>query len=165
MVNQRVLRDRLLQQAVMSAFRQALLPGQFPALLLKIEIDPRLLDVNVHPTKTEVRFLESQKIFRLVQQTLEGLISEKGSISYAPTQARNEVHIESGSRSSVFKPQILGAQEAAIWRPDTSAGPGAAIQETLDNYTEASEISHPFKGYRYVGTPVSYTHLTLPTSG
>ncbi|MCM2323233.1 MAG: DNA mismatch repair endonuclease MutL [Oligoflexia bacterium] len=82
-VNGRALRDRMLQQALLGPFRQALLPGQFPSAALYIEIDPAQLDVNVHPTKTEVRFLESGKVFREVHKLVDGMIARKGAPAYA----------------------------------------------------------------------------------
>ena len=78
-INGRAVRDRLLQQALLNPFRQALLPGQFPAVALFVEIDPSQLDVNVHPTKSEVRFLESSKVFRAIQSTVEHLIERVGA--------------------------------------------------------------------------------------
>jgi DNA mismatch repair protein MutL len=82
-INGRAVRDRMLQQAVMTAFRQALLPGQFPAVALYIEIDPAEIDVNVHPTKTEIRFLDSRSVFRAVGSVIETLIARNGATAFA----------------------------------------------------------------------------------
>lgn len=78
-VNGRSVKDRVLQQALLQPFRQALLPGRFPALVLYLELPPSDLDVNVHPTKTEVRFLDSKKIFSLVVRAVESLMAEQGN--------------------------------------------------------------------------------------
>lgn len=83
-VNGRAVRDRVLQQAFLGPFRQALLPGQFPALALFVEIDPSQLDVNVHPTKTEIRFLESRRVFQEIQALAESLIEKKGAPAWVP---------------------------------------------------------------------------------
>ncbi|MGK5083368.1 DNA mismatch repair endonuclease MutL [Bdellovibrionota bacterium FG-1] len=82
-VNGRAVRDRMLQQALMAPFRQALLPGQFPAVALYVDINPAWLDVNVHPTKTEIRFLESRKIFHAVDETIQALIAREGAPAFA----------------------------------------------------------------------------------
>lgn len=82
-VNSRVVRDRMLQQALLSPFRQALLPGQFPALALFMDINPAAIDVNVHPTKTEIRFLDSRKVFQSIDQLIRKLIQERGAPAIA----------------------------------------------------------------------------------
>ena len=82
-VNGRAVRDRMLQQAVLTPFRQALLPGRFPAVALFIDVDPSLIDVNVHPTKTEIRFLEAQKVFRAVESLVDSMIAKYGAPAFA----------------------------------------------------------------------------------
>jgi DNA mismatch repair protein MutL len=73
-VNGRAIRDRILQQALLLPLKQSLLPGQFPALVAYLNIPPDELDVNVHPNKTEVRFLDSKKIFALCQAGVHRLL-------------------------------------------------------------------------------------------
>lgn len=85
-VNGRSVKDRLLQQAILSAFKQSLLPGQFPAIAVYIEIDPAQIDVNVHPTKTEIRFLESRKIFHALESLISSMIEKNGAPAFVPTQ-------------------------------------------------------------------------------
>ncbi len=84
-VNGRAVRDRLLQQAMLSSFRQALLPGQFPAVALYLELDPADVDVNVHPTKTELRFLRSREVFHEIQRLVERMVGETGAPAYVPS--------------------------------------------------------------------------------
>ena len=57
-VNNRAVKDKLMLQAVMAAAREVLFGRQFPQLALFLEIDPKQVDVNVHPTKAELRFKE-----------------------------------------------------------------------------------------------------------
>lgn len=81
-VNGRVLKDRFLQQAILSPLKQSFLPGQFPAIALFLEADPATIDVNVHPTKTEVRFLESGRVFQAIASLGETLISKRGAPAF-----------------------------------------------------------------------------------
>jgi DNA mismatch repair protein MutL len=60
-VNGRALRDRIVQQAILSPLRQSFLPGNFPSLVVKLDIPADEIDVNAHPTKTEVRFLDTKR--------------------------------------------------------------------------------------------------------
>jgi DNA mismatch repair protein MutL len=71
-VNMRNVRDRLLTHAVMEGYGQRLMKGRYPQVVLFIDMDPSLVDVNVHPTKQEVRFRES----RLIHETLGSVIDK-----------------------------------------------------------------------------------------
>lgn len=109
-VNGRAVRDRMLQQAVMAPFRQTLLPGQFPAIALYIEIDPSEIDVNVHPTKTEIRFLDNRKVFHAVQSVIESLISRNGATGFATREAPTQSPTTSSVRNTEAFTQWRAAQ-------------------------------------------------------
>jgi DNA mismatch repair protein MutL len=162
-VNGRALRDRLLQQALLGPFKQALLPGQFPALALYLEVPPASLDVNVHPTKTEVRFLDSGQIFRALVKTAEHMVGVHGAPAFAAglsthlgaaenvarveqrfawSQAPTSLNLSGGSSSP-----LSSATPPSEWRfrpgPELFAAPaeGASIPRA----------EHPFAPDRYVG--------------
>lgn len=63
MLNGRYIRDRSLQHALGEAYRGLLLTGRYPICFLHLEMPPRLVDVNVHPTKLEVRFQDGGRIY------------------------------------------------------------------------------------------------------
>ncbi len=86
-VNGRSLRDRFLQQAILAPFKQALMPGQFPAVALFIEMNPAALDVNVHPTKSEVRFLDKGRVFQVLDRLVKELIAKKGAAAHVATDS------------------------------------------------------------------------------
>jgi len=69
-LNSRHIRDRSLQHALGEAYRGLLLTGRFPVAFLRIELPPDMVDVNVHPTKLEVRFQDSGRIYSLLLGTL-----------------------------------------------------------------------------------------------
>ncbi len=114
-VNGRAVRDRLLNQAILTPFRQALLPGQFPWLALFLDVPPALLDVNVHPTKTELRFLNASQIFRTIERLGEHMIGKHGSIGFASGGA---AALDRASASSGSEPppeqRIASGARAAI---------------------------------------------------
>ncbi len=69
-LNKRFIRDRSLQHALGEAYRGLLMVGRFPICFLNIDIPADQVDVNVHPTKSEVRFLDGGAIYRSLLQTI-----------------------------------------------------------------------------------------------
>ncbi|MBU2498618.1 MAG: DNA mismatch repair endonuclease MutL, partial [Proteobacteria bacterium] len=76
-VNGRHIRDRMLTRAIMEGYGQRLMKGRYPQAAVFIEMNPSLVDVNVHPTKQEVRFHEGPFVYEIltstVDRTLRGL--------------------------------------------------------------------------------------------
>ena len=69
-LNGRIIRDKTIQHAIKEAYRGLIEPGRHPTAVLLIEMDPRSVDVNVHPAKTEVRFRDSSLVHSLVLRTI-----------------------------------------------------------------------------------------------
>lgn len=75
-MNNRYIRDGYLHHAVMSAYNNLLPEGYHPAYFLYLELDPKKVDVNVHPTKTEVKFEEEQAIYAILQAAVKRALSQ-----------------------------------------------------------------------------------------
>lgn len=81
-VNNRYVHDHLVAHAVRQAYRDALFHGRHPVFVLFLSLDPKEVDVNVHPTKSEVRFRNTRRvhdfIFSALHRTLSGVRPEAG---------------------------------------------------------------------------------------
>lgn len=82
-LNGRAIEDRTVVAALREGFQGFLEPRLHPMAFLHLDVDPRQVDVNVHPAKTEVRFRSGDTVFRLVQQTVKTALSRAVTIAPA----------------------------------------------------------------------------------
>lgn len=73
-INGRFVKDRVVQHGILSAYRNILEKGRYPVVVLFIDIPPQEVDVNVHPTKHEVRFREQNKVHDLIRNAVETVL-------------------------------------------------------------------------------------------
>ena len=86
-VNRRWVMSRMLTAAVEGAYHSLLLAGRHPLAVVNIQIDPTLLDVNVHPAKTEIRFLKERRVFSaILKATRQALLEEPEIPQWQPAQ-------------------------------------------------------------------------------
>lgn len=170
-VNGRMMRDKLLNHAIRQAYGDSLLPEQQPAFVLYLELDPRQVDVNVHPAKHEVRFHQARLVHDFVVSALSDAliqltatpraqtektqeVQETPALSYSGTQQRDGAKAYAGNRVS-YAP-MRGVAPAAVdrelryWQQSQAASSGAAIGAEDAEKAEQHDIKPLIAHNRYL---------------
>lgn len=119
-VNGRTIKDKLVAHAVRQAYRDVLFNGRHPTFVLFLEVDPAVVDVNVHPTKHEVRFRDGRMVHDFLFSTLYRALADQrpGEQAQAvPEQSPQALPATHGVAAGVFSGQthMPLSEPAAAW--------------------------------------------------
>lgn len=146
-LNGRIIRDKTIQHAIKEAYRGLIEPGRHPTAVLLIEIDPRLVDVNVHPAKTEVRFRDSSLVHSLVLRTVR--------------DALRRTDLTAGYSAPAYPEPVRPAYAPGIV---PTSGPGRPLPPIHTNGASAAAFAKAFKA-RFTTPPDSNGRMEFTTEG
>ncbi len=122
-INGRFVKDRIVQHAILQAYKSLLERGRYPVVVLFIQVPAGEVDINVHPTKHEVRFREQGRVHDVIVSAVEGVLRETPWL-------RRPV-----SSPSDFNP---------AGRPSITERKIEQVRDLLENYKPASSMSRSF---------------------
>lgn len=142
-VNERFMRHPYFHKAVMTAYEQLIPEGEQPNYFLKFTVDPQSIDVNIHPTKTEIKFEDEMPIWQIlaagIKETL-GRFSEVPSIDFdtqdAPEIPAYSNHVEVHSPEIEVDPSYNPFKQQSGAAPQRSQAHARSSQQTMSNWDE-----------------------------
>lgn len=147
-VNGRYIKNHVIAKVVEEAYRNVLMVGRFPFFVLNIELSPELVDVNVHPAKTEIKFANEQEIYSIVNRAVKNAIYNAGQIKAPTAQTESDSAAAANTENAENTARVDAENKeraAAGSDPRGMAGVEDAYREKLKqsagtNRTDASLI-------------------------
>ena len=151
-VNNRRVRDKLLSQAMRTAYRELLHGNRHPAYVLFIDISPELVDVNVHPAKSEVRFADPSAIFSLISKNVREQLAAQSSPSAS-------VGNNPAFSYKLPEPQVFKLRNSGYSGSSASLGAESAYQSASSAaYAAPAPDSPPAVSANFLGQALAQLH-------
>ena len=117
-INGRYIKSALLSKAVEEAYKGFMMQHQYPFCVLYFTMDTELLDVNVHPTKMELRFSNNEEVYRKLYQTIRDVLTHKEFIPAVPVEEKKEEKKDEKAVKAAVSPLVQQYLDLKKKHPD-----------------------------------------------
>ncbi len=140
-VNRRYVKNKSINHAVFSAYQNILSKGEYPFFILFIDIDPEKTDVNIHPTKQEVKFYDEKEIYLLVNAVIKKSLGSYDTLPAMNAMFENKIKKGTPNKSSNAAITKKGGSGIGENELDLLFG---EIEKELGSEEKDNVITHPF---------------------
>ena len=134
-VNGRVVEDKILYGALMSAHRNLLMHGEYPISALFLQMNPAEVDVNIHPTKTKIRFRNQARVFQTVQKAVRSLLEKGPWLTHLSPSAKELLSETKPRRNDHLQQANFSLNPPSKYPPQTAPIERKVIEETFHQKT------------------------------
>lgn len=164
-LNGRHIRDHSLQHALGEAYRGLLMVGRHAIGFLWIEIPPDMVDVNVHPTKLEVRFRDGGRLYSQLLSTLRSkfLTTDLSTQAQAPPLGEDAGGAHDETRAAQLRQELVdwAKGQVATWPQSGGSGSGPSLRVDATQADEPWARSEPLRQSAFAGTSTAAEHRPL----
>ncbi|MEO8072406.1 MAG: DNA mismatch repair endonuclease MutL [Acidobacteriota bacterium] len=140
-INGRFVRDKIIAGGLLEGFRAVLPHGVYPVAFLFLEIPLEEIDVNVHPSKTEVRFRRSQAVKEVIAEAIRGALASAGIVSSRESRVESRESEASASADGLSVLKDLNIEQSRIeFQNINDKSQEVSFNENFESKNKASEI-------------------------
>ena len=169
-VQGRWIQDRSLTAAVMEAYRNLLMHGEFPTVVVRLTLPPEDVDVNVHPAKSQVKFRDPQSVFRAVSRTIRSVLEQAPWLESGETAEMPAFHLQPSVASEEASNLQFGGRDFERTQYAKKSFNIAEVREAVAPYQPApadapAVTGHAFRwGDLHVIGQLNHTYIVAQTA-
>ncbi|MBR1680135.1 MAG: DNA mismatch repair endonuclease MutL [Bacilli bacterium] len=148
MVNDRIVKNYEITRAITDAYYNYKPDGKYPIVILKINTDPTLMDVNIHPTKQDIKLSKMDRLYALILNTLKDTLHQSLLIPDASLRLSSNSDV----KQSIIEDKIAEEEESIV-------SSFSSVQEEFDFHAE-EKVELPFEEEVEINPEIKRLHLT-----
>jgi len=166
-VNNRFMRHPYFYKAVLQAYDKILPPDTVPPYFIFFEVDPKIIDINIHPTKTEIKFEDERAVFQIIQASIREALGKYNIVPSIDFEEDTSLEIPvAGENSEVEAPMIKVNPEFNPFEAESNYNPFEAEKNynPFEDVNRSMESNPFFQEFKAKTPPAPSSGSSTPTS-